>query len=318
MPRLAKKFSLLIVAERTSPLASVGNWGRLLLARWLRAEAIRAQDRQAEARALLLAVLNDAERHALPQLAQRCHTALGLIAAASGDPIDAEAAFRRAVTMIEALRAPLPAEEFRTAFVADKLTPYAELVRVCLAAKNRTGEALEYVERARSRALLDMLGGALPPRPPTRDPLEAELVARLETLREELNWFYRQMNRPSEGAAARHAAALEALQSAARERETAILEITRQLQQAGVQAGALLRPYVVEPFDLAGLQNDLGEDAALVEYFSIRCPPYCAVRRPPGATPPLFLVPVRATWALVEIDRAGCIRIFRLRGGSVS
>ena len=32
----------------------------------------------------------------------------------------------------EDLRAPLPAEEFRTAFFADKLTPYVELTRLAL------------------------------------------------------------------------------------------------------------------------------------------------------------------------------------------
>jgi hypothetical protein len=53
----------------------------------------------------------------------------------------------------------LPSEDFRTAFFADKLAPYAELARVCLqeAGPGAAAEALGYVERARSRSLLDVL-----------------------------------------------------------------------------------------------------------------------------------------------------------------
>ena len=52
---------------------------------------------------------------------------VGQLAARTGDPDAAEEAFKRAIALLEALRAPLPAEEFRTAFAADKLTPYVEL-----------------------------------------------------------------------------------------------------------------------------------------------------------------------------------------------
>src|SRR5437660_145059 len=83
---------------------------------------------------------------ALPQVAERCHTSLGLLAAARGESAKAEESFGRAVALIEDLRAPLPAEEFRTAFVADKLAPYDELMRLCLAdpAGGRVAEALAY------------------------------------------------------------------------------------------------------------------------------------------------------------------------------
>lgn len=68
------------------------------------------------------------------------------------------------VALLATMRAPLPAEEFRTAFVADKLTPYVEMVRLCLT-EGRLVEALDYVERMRARALVELLGGALQFRP---------------------------------------------------------------------------------------------------------------------------------------------------------
>ncbi|HEY0386295.1 MAG TPA: tetratricopeptide repeat protein, partial [Pyrinomonadaceae bacterium] len=163
-------------AQAEGPFAAVGTWRRLLMARWVRSEAERQQGHLREARALLEATLSDAEAQAQPQIVQRCLTSLGLLAARAGDPDAAEDYFRQAVELTEDLRAPLPAEEFRTAFFADKLAPYDELVRLCLAdeRKDRAAEALGFVERARSRALVDMLGGRLKLQTQARDSFEAQ------------------------------------------------------------------------------------------------------------------------------------------------
>ena len=264
-----------LAAQAEAPLSDAGAWRRLLLARWLRGEAARAQGQERLAQILLESTLRDAEAQALPQVAERCLTSLGLLAAARGDRERAEDFFKRAVSLIETLRAPLPAEEFRTAFVADKLVPYDELVRLCLEddGRARVTEALCYVERARSRALTEMLTGALDVRPRPRDEFEAELLARLEELREELNWFYSQINRPPGGDAARRGpAAMQALHDAVRERETRTLEITRQLQQRGgggdADAGAVALGGAA-PLDVEALRRDLGPGAVLVEYTSL-------------------------------------------------
>ncbi|HEX8290844.1 MAG TPA: CHAT domain-containing tetratricopeptide repeat protein [Pyrinomonadaceae bacterium] len=257
-----------LAAQAEAPLARAGTWRRLLLARWLRGEAARAQGQERLAQILLETTLREAEAQALPQVAERCHTSLGLLAAARGETATAELSFKRAISLIEDLRAPLPAEEFRTAFVADKLAPYDELVRLCLSdpGGGRVTEALCYTERARSRALVEMLSGALTVRPRPRDGFEAELFAQLEQLREELNWFYSSINRPpSPEAPARGAADMQSLHDAVRERETRTLEIMRQLQQRG--GGPELGR--AEPLDVQGLQASLGSETALVEYTSL-------------------------------------------------
>ena len=252
--------------EAEGPFADVGTWRRMLLARWLRGEAERQQDNLTEARTLFEATLRDAGTHDQPQIVQRCYTSLGLLAARTGDRDAAESFFKRAVAFIEDLRAPLPAEEFRTAFFADKLAPYDELVRLCLEDErtNRAAEALGFLERARSRALVDMLGGQLKLPTQARDPFETQLLARLDELREELNWFYSQINRPVATDAERGAKELSALQDAARERERETLEIMRQLQHRGQTALTQ-----VEQLDIAQLQNDLGTHTALVEYTTL-------------------------------------------------
>jgi len=260
-------------ARAAGPLAEAGIWGRLLVARWLRGEATRLLGRRAAARPLIVATLRDAEQRNVPQVAHHCHTSLGLIFAAEGDVASAEAAFTRAIELIETMRAQLPADEFRTAFAADKLTPYTEMVRLCLKDRgaDRTGEALGYIERERSRALLDMLGGAVRSPLLPRDPFEAQLLARLSELRQELNWFYGQLNRPPDSDAPRGAAAMSALQNAIHEHETEVSQIRRQLQQRRSPDGngAHALPTQVETLDIAWLQRELGPDTALVEYFTL-------------------------------------------------
>jgi CHAT domain-containing protein len=258
-----------LAAQAEAPLARAGTWRRMLFARWLRGEAARAQGHERLAQILLDMTLKDSEAQALPQVAERCHTSLGLLAAASGEPEKAEESFARAVALIETLRAPLPAEEFRTAFVADKLAPYTQLLRICLDDPRgaRVIEALSYAERARSRALVEMMSGTLNLHPRARDEFEAELFAQLERLREELNWFYSQINRPPDAGTARTQEAMQALHEAVREREARTLEIMRQLQQRGGGGDSSLGR--VEPLDVSALQRELGLDTALVEYASL-------------------------------------------------
>jgi CHAT domain-containing protein len=260
-----------LALQAEHPLAEARISGRLLLARWLRGDALRAMGQSHAAQTLLASTLRDAEHSVVPQMAQRCHASLGMLAASGGDTERAEAAFKDAIELIEALRTPLPAEEFRTAFVADKLTPYAELARLCLSDQSgaRVVEALGYVERGRARALVDRLGGELQLRSKAYDHFETELLVRLDELQAELNWFYSQINRPRDGDFSRSDVVMEELHQAVRERETAVLEIGRQLQQrtVGTQHTAPMQRPV--PLDISQLQHALGAETALVEYFSL-------------------------------------------------
>lgn len=242
------------------PLADAGAIGKALGARTIRGDAIMAQGRNAEARTILADAAADAAQHGLPQIEQACHTALGLLAASAGDTDGAERSFERAVALIEALRAPLQADEFRTAFTTDKLTPYHELMRLRLArgGPSDIAEAWRYAERARSRALLDVLGGQAPTAP--HDAYEAGLHSRLDGLYAELGWFYNQINRAPEGPP-RAADELRSLHAGVRERETAALEIIRQL----APSEQLSSPGRA-PLDVAAIQRDLGDHSALVEY----------------------------------------------------
>jgi len=255
------------VAAAEPQLARSGSRRKLWLAQWLRGEAERAQGHNREAQAILEQTLDEAKRNEQRQLVGRCCTSLGLLALAMDDPGLAEQAFKNAISVTEDLRSPLPGEEFRTAFFSDKLVPYNELVRICLdrngGAASRVGEAFGFAEKARARALVDALGGDLSVRLKARDSFEAALLHQLEEMRQELNYLYNRVNRPSSQTRP-GTAELQSVQQAILDRERKTSEMMRQLQHRSERAAAQ-----VEGLDLAELQRSLGADAALVEYTNV-------------------------------------------------
>jgi len=140
------------------------------------------------------------------------------------------------------------------------------MVRLCLSepAGARTAEAFQYVERAKSRVLLDLLGGAFDPRIEPRDAFEAQLLVRIETLRDELNALYSQFNQPRDGGSSDRGLASASLEGAVREREDSVLNLSRQIEQR--RSRSLIQQ---EPIDDANLRQELAGHSALVEYFSL-------------------------------------------------
>ena len=255
-----------VMAGKAEPaLLMSGSWQRLLLARWLRGESDRALGNVGPARELLVQTLRDAQAHGQPQIAERCFSSLGALALDLGDLRIAESNFSKAIELTEELRAPLPGEEFRTAFFSSRISPYHELAKLCLSeGYRRIIEALTFVERARSRALADAIAGRLLLSTNARDDFEAHLQRQVAKLREELNYLYNQMHRSVRGAVKTQDAGLE---SKILERESKLLELTRQLQHRG--AGGEKKDPEKDLFSLPELQTALGPDRALIEYTSI-------------------------------------------------
>jgi len=248
-----------LAVQAAADLTRLGGWHQILLARWLRADIARTLNYTDEARRLFESAVHDSIVKGQPQITERCHTGLGLVALAKGETDVAEQHFRNAVAVTEELRAPLPSEEFRTAFFANKLVPYNELVRICLDADDaRLVEALTIVESARSRTLVESLGGSHENLIEPRDAFEAVLLTQIGELREELNYLHKQINQPDGNPR------LPQLQKELHERENKVLEVTRQLhhrRESGASAS--------QSFDVERLQQQLGENDALVEYTSL-------------------------------------------------
>ncbi len=249
-----------LAGEAEAILTSLGGWHQILLARWLCADIARSTGQVEKAEQLFANAVHDSIREGQPQITERCYTGLGLVSLAKGDAQKAEQCFRNAIAVTEELRAPLPGEEFKTAFFANKLVPYHELLRISLTAgAARLSEALTLVESARSRALVDSLGGAHEPLAEAHDEFESMLVRQISELREELNYLYREVNQFS-GNEKRQ----RPVQNDLREREGKILEISRHLQHR--RSTISLQP---ESFDVDRLQDQLGANDALVEYTAL-------------------------------------------------
>lgn len=248
-----------LAVQAEADLTRLGGWHQILLARWLRADIARTLDYTDEARRLFQSAVQDSIVKGQPQITERCHTGLGLVALAKSETEVAERHFRNAVAVTEELRAPLPSEEFRTAFFANKLVPYHELIRICLDGDDsRLVEALTIVESARSRTLVESLGGSHENLIEPQDAFETNLLAQIGELREELNYLYKQINQPEGNRR------LPQLQKELHERENKVLEVTRQLHHRRESFASPL-----QSFDVERLQQQLGESAALVEYTSL-------------------------------------------------
>ncbi|HEY6802521.1 MAG TPA: CHAT domain-containing protein [Pyrinomonadaceae bacterium] len=239
-----------------SVLSLAGNSRRVVFAQWLKGEAARCDDRLAEASDLLNYALAHAQTTEQPDIVARCLTSLGLVSIDQKQPNEAEKFFKSAIEVIEKLRAPLPGEEFRTAFFSGQLLPYLELAKLALN-NNQLAESFGYVEKARSRSLVDELGGRLV-NDETHDDFEVGLLQTIDEKRHELTYFYNQINNPTIG---RNPEDVTKLQDEARARESSIAELSRQLQHSRKQKGS-----EYEAFDLHALQTQLSPHKALVEY----------------------------------------------------
>ncbi len=107
------------------------------------------------------------------------------------------AEYLKAAEQVESMRAILRPEELRVAFMENGLKAYEAMVELCLQDSHRPDrayEAFNYVERSKSRTLLDLLSNDISRTQRQASGEESRLAGRVEQLRQELNWFYSQVH----------------------------------------------------------------------------------------------------------------------------
>jgi CHAT domain-containing protein len=174
-------------------------------------------------------------------------------------PGEAAAPLEQAIASVERLRQTIPGAGLRAAFMINRVGPWETLVEAHMATATTDSDepvrrALEVAERARSRALADLLAEA---RARMEDP-------RLTAIRDEETAFggrfsaiqKRVAGAPDAGA---RAAALEELHQLEREYETLVVRIRR----SNPAYAALTHPPALSAGDIAGM---LAPDEALVEF----------------------------------------------------
>lgn len=206
----------------------------------------------------------------LPALEYQAYLVLGRVEEAVGDPHAALEAYRQSHDRLEALRSQLHHEDLKIAFLKDKQVVYESLLWLTMRSKALGAEreeiAFDYIEQAKSRSLADLLAfraHALPP----RQPAKSEVAERVRHLREELNWFYRQIDlRALEGGNGA-VEAIKRLRLTSRQREEELLGLLRELRTTDWELSSLQAGGVVE---LRTIRASLPAGATLIEYFIAR------------------------------------------------
>lgn len=205
----------------------------------------------------------------MPALEHQVYFVLGQVEEAVGDRQAALEAYGRSQQLLERLRSQLQGEDLKIAFFKDKFVVYESLVWLTMAGDptaQRNRATFDFVEKAKSRSLADLMSFrayALP----ARVVLRQELLDQVKHLREELNWFYRQIDLQELSGGARSQTGVEDLRRGTRSKEDELLRLQRELQATDREYGSLQTASTV---DLELFRQTLPENAVLVEYFIAR------------------------------------------------
>jgi CHAT domain-containing protein len=191
----------------------------------------------------------------IPELIIRSARLLGQQALQEGKMQAAEAYLQRAIAELEGVRASLTVDDFKAAYFGEKLDVYNDLIALYIQ-QERFEAAFHFVERSKSRALLDLLAKGVNVQK-SSDPQVAALQKDLEAARAELNWHYLSAER--EGPEGQHWEQVRAS-------EQRVTRLIREIERLTPQAAALEQ--VLVP-DLSAIQAQLKKDTILLEYFSV-------------------------------------------------
>lgn len=233
-----------------------------------------------------------------PALGHQAYYVLGQIEESVGSWDAARAAYSRSQMSLERLRSHIQAEELKIAFLEDKLSVYERLIWLII--QDNMGledkqAAFEYLEKAKARSLADLMAfrvHALPPTSATRSG-QAEEVRKL---REELNWYYRQIDLQEMSADGRSREEVDQLREISRRQEDHLLRTLYELQQTDQEFSSLQKAATVKIEDI---QSYISEQTLLVEYYIARGTIYVCVI---GRTR-LEILPVTVATRAKELQR---------------
>jgi CHAT domain-containing protein len=146
----------------------------------MRGKALSETGRKSEAKALFDKILASPRIRDVGDLYWLALFERGRIAETESNPEQAAAFYRKAVDVVELQRSSVTTEASKIGFVGDKQVLYARLI-AALIAQGHTAEAFDYIERSKSRALVDMLASKKDFSLPVGDSTQiGELLAKVE------------------------------------------------------------------------------------------------------------------------------------------
>jgi CHAT domain-containing protein len=248
----------------------------LAQAQLLSAQAALALNRPAEAQAMITNVLNIAALHNLPTAAHQGYHLAGTIAAQSGNFQEALLEWEAGIEALEQMNSHLMLE-YRADFAQDKMQLYEDVVGLYIWQDN-PGKALHYAERAKSRALHDLLAYRLDLRIEARAEGDRELVEKILSLKERLNHLYRQWHsskKPDE--LEDIASELANKQTKGQQMVALEQEMTAAWHKLLIRNAAYAQDATLWQIRTEPVQPFLSHSAALIEYFVVRDQLVCFV-----------------------------------------
>ncbi len=193
----------------------------------------------------------------IPDLTIRIERLRGQMALLENRTQAAELHFKQAIERLESMRVSLRVDEFKSAYLGDKLEVYDCLVELLLD-KQRLPEAFEYAERAKSRALVDLLAQRGEQPQTLLDPEIERLQQELAQTRQELNQHLLILETETSGTPSSQREKMMSL-------EHRITQLVREIERLQPEAAAFEQ---VPGIGLWDVRKALEPGAVLLEYYN--------------------------------------------------
>ena len=206
--------------------------------------------------------LDEIEGYHAPWVSIQCYNTLGGLKELNGAAGEAELLYLKAIDQMESLRGNIRLDEMRLSFGRDKYQVYENMVNL----KLRKGDfraAFQFVERSKSRTLIDLLEKNVETVWDTNAE-ESPGLQRIRKIREELNIFYSRLNEVGKTARATLADTVTREEIINREQE--LMELLREL---GSERSGWATLQNMKLPDVKEVQSMLQPDEVLVEYYAI-------------------------------------------------
>jgi len=244
------------VFEKQQAPARAANARVLSAQSWLELEETAPALREAQK------ALDELEGYHAPWVSYQLYNTLGRLKEVNGATAEAEQLYLKAIEQMESLRGNIRLDEMRMSFGRDKYQVYENIVNLKLT-RGDARSAFQFVERSKSRTLIDLLEKNLET-VWDAGPDESPRLQRIRKIREELNIFYSRLNEV--GSTARAAAADTVTKEEISRREHELVELLREVgsEKSGwATLQSMKIPQVEE------VQAMLGPDEVLIEYYTI-------------------------------------------------
>jgi CHAT domain-containing protein/tetratricopeptide (TPR) repeat protein len=230
-------------------------------ARVLSAQSFLELEERAPALQEAQKALDEIEGYHAPWVSYQCYNTLGRLKELNGAIDEAEQLYMRAIDQMESLRGNIRLDEMRMSFGRDKYQVYENIVNLKLT-KNDARAAFQFVERSKSRTLIDLLEKNLETVWDTGVD-ESPRLQRIRKIREELNIFYSRLN---EVASLARATTDTVTKEEISRREQELVEL---LREVGSEKSGWATLQNMKIPSVEELQAMLRPDEVILEYYTI-------------------------------------------------